>query len=102
MCHFAAAALAAQTMAMHALLLPQPAAHTPTLLLTFATTTSGGVGDFEAGETPMCDVTCAVVTHQFAAPCLSCCFQPCTSGVEWILFTQLVVEYVLAYVSWLL
>ncbi|WIA33244.1 hypothetical protein OEZ86_006386 [Tetradesmus obliquus] len=31
--------------------------------------------DFEPGQSPVRDVTCAVVTHQFDLPCFSCCFQ---------------------------
>ncbi|KAL4420639.1 hypothetical protein ABPG75_010295 [Micractinium tetrahymenae] len=34
-----------------------------------------GSGDFEPGQTPMRDVTCAVVTHQLDMPFFSCCFQ---------------------------
>eukprot|EP00775_Hariotina_reticulata_P007514 gene7514-7724_t len=36
---------------------------------------AGRLRDFEPGETPMRDVTCAVITHQLDTPCLSCCFQ---------------------------
>lgn len=36
---------------------------------------AGPLRDFEPGEAAVRDLTCAVVTHQFDAPCLSCCFQ---------------------------